>query len=450
MQHERHAAICRCVEKGPSREAWSELTALLGATTTRAELEQLIDPVRDRLDAWPSAIRTVPLRWLHEPKGGHPALSLCKVLRCPDPEQPDVGVLKKKDVAALRAAVHLDQLEHIEIGRLSASGAQAREWSHAPQLSSVGSLSITGDFRKDALEALSSSPSLVHLTSLRLAHCRLRTPELEALLDSPLLAHLDSLDLSGGNFLDASDMQRLARCERLQTLCSLRLSGNKLTSAGLAALLASTHLTRVSDLFLSRCAIDDEAAACFESSSLSPSLRRLDLASNAISPGGLQQLVASTSLAQLRTLVLRSNPLRWMGPRTLAHFSSLDALEELDLSWTPTSDLYDFTASGKFKHLKLLNLAYTEVSLTDIGWILSSSDLVSLKRIVFNGCDKVFGRDVEEFPHQSSVPLTSIRLGHRYRDYEALMTCLKDVFPDAEIEVDLEVSSASAARIPEL
>lgn len=155
-----------------------------------------------------------------------------------------------------------------------------------------------------AMSALAESRFAGRLTSLNVSHNRLETEGFEALASGGLRA-LERLVLAACGIGDAG-------CAALAAhdlpLTVLRLSGNRLTTAGLEPLLASPIASRLTELDLSHNAFGDDGCEAVLSSSALQSLDRLAL-SNTGATDALADALEPGQLPKLTKLQIHGNPL---------------------------------------------------------------------------------------------------------------------------------------------
>src|SRR5207245_1603383 len=145
----------------------------------------------------------------------------------------------------------------------------------------------------------------------------------------------------------------------LAGLVELRLNHNDIGDLGLQALLASPHLTNLRRLHVASCDLSNTAATALARSDLIGQLETLDLSFNdKIDNAGIRALVGSRRLGSLRGLFLGGLNINGLGIRTLTECKQLAGLAELDISLTHVGDsgAKALAESPHLQHLTRLNL----------------------------------------------------------------------------------------------
>jgi uncharacterized protein (TIGR02996 family) len=179
----------------------------------------------------------------------------------------------------------------------------------APSAIHLTSLDLTcnDDITAQSAAALADSHHLANLTRLNISYSRMGDGAAVALLRSEHLARLSHLDL-GHASLGPEDARALAKTPGLARLTSLSLAGNfDLPGAGLAALLRSRHLTRLTALDLMHVPIGDEGMATLLDCPSLPRLASLALVGCRLTAAGATHLLASPHLDDVAVLDLRRN-----------------------------------------------------------------------------------------------------------------------------------------------
>ncbi|MBA4066652.1 MAG: hypothetical protein C0501_23695 [Isosphaera sp.] len=209
----------------------------------------------------------------------------------------------------------------------------------SPFLKQVQALDLGFDGLDDAgANALARADTLPGLAALALNdNGRITADGLRALADSPFLAGLTSLDVSG-NDIDETGLEPVTAGKAFPRLHTLRLRGNPVGDAGVAALFGSTLFRRMLDrsprLDLRETGVGPDAAARLAGCPALARCTALDLGSNYVGDAGLAALAASPHLGAVRSLRLARNGITdagvaaaWDALRRL-----LPGLRTLDLS----------------------------------------------------------------------------------------------------------------------
>ncbi len=192
------------------------------------------------------------------------------------------GILGPQGAAFLRADGCMPALRGLaawnEPGAGDAIIGALRERPQPDRLTSLEL--IHSDVSAEGIHNLSTSTLLSGLSKLRLSWNMLQTNALEELLNSTYLSRrLMRLDLAGWD-LGEGGFQLLSRCPRLATLTHLNLANTQLDAEGMAALLSSPYLRRLTTLHLGA-ERSLEALQLLASSSSLPRLREVVVGSGA-------------------------------------------------------------------------------------------------------------------------------------------------------------------------
>ena len=144
----------------------------------------------------------------------------------------------------------------------------------------------------------------------------------------PALALVRSLELFGKHITDKA-ARLLAACPQLADVQRLTVSGNRLTAAGLEALLAAEWpLTALS---VGRNKLGDDGAKALAAATHLTGLLSLSAGDAGIGPEGAAALFAAPQLAGLQTLVLINNPMGDAGAVAFARASHFHRLWQVNL-----------------------------------------------------------------------------------------------------------------------
>jgi uncharacterized protein (TIGR02996 family) len=279
--------------------------------------------------------------------------------------------------------------------------AEAAALAACPALAWLPGLRLGDDSRcnKDALTAILASPHLSRLTALGLPSCNVTLASLRTLLGSPVLANLRRLELRGNEQLGDRGAELLAGAPGLANLTHLNLTttdlgdvgahalaesenlgrleclelgwdlgwGNRVTGAGVQALVTSPQLRSLKSLPLKNNPIGDEGAVALGGWPCLRYLTDLDLTNCGIGPKGAAALAASPHLGRLVDLDLGGNRIHKEGARALAGSERLEHLYRLDLGYNEIGDK-GVTALARAKHLaRLRQLVLCSNEIGDAG-----------------------------------------------------------------------------------
>jgi uncharacterized protein (TIGR02996 family) len=252
-----------------------------------------------------------------------------------------------------------------------------------PGAGSLRRLSFLEPLSAADVAALAASPHLGRLRDLNLFNCRINAESLRALVDSPTLARLKTLIL-GGNPLGEQGVALLASWSGLAGLGCLdlgRINGPVgLTDAGLFALTASPHLTRLRHLDLTRTRLGPAGLAALERWPVLADLHTLEMPTSRLGVEGARSLARARSFRPVR-LGLMSNRLGGEGVEALALASTFDQVRMLNLM---NNDIGPdgVTALGRSPRPALRWLFLVDNRLGDDGLMaLAAGELVGLREL---------------------------------------------------------------------
>ncbi len=261
------------------------------------------------------------------------------------------GVLPQNAARLFAAAPFLRKLK-FGAGHIDPTGLAT-----VKQLDQIDELDFSyAELAADGLAAILRSNHLNSLKSLRLSGNDIGDAGAVALEEWPGLAKLESLDVSCCKIF-VSGVTRLARCYGLANLTTLRIGRNDFREDGLGELLVSPHLGRLTDLELGGARFDDYRARALNATAFYGTLRHLDLDSARFQFGGFE-IFTSIALPALRWLKLNDVNLRPPAAGNLAGAAFAPTLEELYLDNTRLgSSGVEALAAGKFPRLTTLDLS---------------------------------------------------------------------------------------------
>jgi uncharacterized protein (TIGR02996 family) len=256
-----------------------------------------------------------------------------------------------------------------------------------------------------AVPDVAACPLLGRLTSLDLARNPLGPDDLRALLASPHLGALKDLILSQCVLSDEG-LQVLAGWPGLASVARLDLTWNyHLTPDGLAALLASPHLTGLRSLDLPQVNAERHVRALAGSSALG-GLAHLSLGSYPVSAEGLRALGSSPSLGKLTSLDL-TRAINPGGARALASLPLLGRLTSLDLSQAELGhdDLATLADSPHLGNLRELSFRENKIGPHMAHILASSPHLARLTTLDLrrNDLGPEGARALAESPHLANL-----------------------------------------------
>lgn len=370
------ADIREAVHDGPSTRAWQRLVRAFDQLSNE-EVGPMLALAEPRVEAWPEKLRVAPPAWWARVEQGAdvPGWVLIRALELDD-GGPEVGEQLARTPASR-------QIAHLRLAgvRLQDGGAEAlADAERLVQLKSVAILDA------DLLE-----------TGL-LAIARARWPRLEALdlsgneVSPEALARLLSSHGRGDLRLSrcglgAAGLRCLAESPATASLWSIDVADNDAGDSGVAALVASGYLHRLSRLRLSNNRLADRSAVAVGASRELEALDALDLAGNGIGPVGVRALVGSGRLGSLGDLSLSGNPIGPEGAEALTdrYAPELYALALSDARLDPRA-IGMLVTSDKASRLTALDLSRNETSMSAVAAIAGSKALAAVRHLDLSGC----------------------------------------------------------------
>jgi hypothetical protein len=243
---------------------------------------------------------------------------------------------------------------------------------------------------------LAQTTALTNLTSLNFSGCGIARARADAgpsqceqgpkdsnglvsLLSSPVVKNLTHLNLGYAGITDPLVYTTIATTPHLSNLVSLELSANRISSAAVVALAASTTLINITHLNLFWNALGDELIAQLFSppSLLATKLQALNLGHTNITVSSLQ--VLSQASPHLTELILNGNDK--LGPEGAAFIAAhMPNLTKLDLAFCNIEDegYTALAASTALTNLCELNLNGNKPRVESVIALMESHALVSL------------------------------------------------------------------------
>lgn len=177
---------------------------------------------------------------------------------------------------------------------------------------------------------LASTPCLVNLRELNLAHNLIEDEGLQRLAESPHVQQLESLDLTN-NTLRGEGLRRLLATLQTPRLMRLNLAQNPLFPEAIALLTTSPALERLEHLKLNHVVVGDDTALrrILENASLVT----LRLSGCRVGDAAVRELAKTPNAAKLRLLDLGDNRLTDEAADALLASPHLERLTRLDLRY---------------------------------------------------------------------------------------------------------------------
>jgi uncharacterized protein (TIGR02996 family) len=285
-----------------------------------------------------------------------PLLSTLRVLTIP---RANLGV---EGFHRLTASPHLGNLRALRLPGNAIGNRCVRALFDAASLGSLEELDLSGAdsysrynddpiIESTGVEAMVGWPGMSRIRSLNLSGGLVGQRGLRALLRSPRTTGLKELVLCDNGLLGQALQEFESARPELQ-LDVLDLGHNSLRDLGAAYLAKADCLRELKVLGLEACDLEVSAARRLAGAPFLATLRRLNVGYNSFRSAGLEAILESTH-PQLHTLLLGFNDVGDEGVEALAKSPGSDALLELDLG---SSNLGDAAvqALARSKHLRKL------------------------------------------------------------------------------------------------
>lgn len=311
------------LHEAPSPAGWRALCDLLERVPHEVYSAQMSSYTRDRLRAWPDALRVCPRRWVDRAIDGAPPAPL-ELVRALDLNNRG---MRDEDLAPIVSLAALAPVKHLDLGSNWLEERAAAALARAAHLTNARTLILNQNQLGDAGCAhLGRAAALRGLRALHLARNDLSADGLAPLLRSPTCAQLETLELSS-NWL--ADLGEALSGADLPHLTGLLLDNVGLGDAGVRAL--TRVRSRVSALVVSRNRLTPLSAQLIGWSD-AMSLTSLDLSENRVGDQGMRFLADSSMLSELRALDLTRNDVHGDGLAAFSDAPHLGALEHLSLA----------------------------------------------------------------------------------------------------------------------
>ena len=245
-----------------------------------------------------------------------------------------------RQLAGCPALEHFPRL-NVKYNRLGPAGLEIL--LNSPHLPALREFAVGPDrYGPRGAELLANCAQLSGPRELDASACRVGDEGLRRLLASPFLRNIEEF----ANSADLTDdgFELLARHEPMRNWRALELGYNDVGLRGVRALLTSPHLTRLERLDIGslmpqpRTWLGDALAREIVRVGLPPTLRRLNLHTSKFTPAGVAELVRSDRLERVTELDLILNAVGAPGAEALAASPHLKGIELLRLYKTELDD----------------------------------------------------------------------------------------------------------------
>jgi hypothetical protein len=237
------------------------------------------------------------------------------------------------------------------------AGALHLQAASSPALVGLAGLALYGCGLPDDLAPLIHSTYLSGLRSLTFGQTRLSVRAMEALSASPNLTGLTSLRMVGHHRLAAA-VSVLPQTAWWGRLTALDVTNTGLGRDHVRVLLDALPRSRLTHLALGMIGGRDVTATTVASIRGAWGLTSLDLSHTSTAAQGATALAGAPHMAGLRCLNLASNPIGVEGARALADSSHLGALVWLDLSYSDITETGQSALRERFGDALVLDAAW--------------------------------------------------------------------------------------------
>jgi uncharacterized protein (TIGR02996 family) len=353
-------------------------------------------------------------------------------------------------LARLLASPYLTRLTSLEIKQLERPLACLRVLAAAPALAGLRHLGLQYNRLGPAgAEVLAQSKYLANLTSLDVGDTHLGDGGALALARSPFLGRLEHLDVSWKNRLTAAGVRALLTSRRLPSLKSVRLQKNPIGDAGARALVAWPGLKHATGfLDLADCGIGPEGAAALAAC---PHLERvigLGLGDNPIGDAGARALAGATHLRRLRHLYLYEAGIGDAGVAALAQAAHLAGLTDLSLfvNRIGPDGAAALARSPYLRELVELNLASNEIGDTGAAALAASDIGRHLRELVLRSNDigDAGAEALAGCPHLTG--LTRLELSYNRIGAEGMFALARSTCLPRTLKLDLHYNAVPRGK----
>jgi len=318
--------------------------------------------------------------------------------------------IKASEVAkvtkALGAAPVLARLDEIDFTGNKLGDKGLVELCKSPHLGSLRALVLNSCGITDVgLKALAATP-LLALERLELSDNKLTAAGVEALVRSSLAATLRHLDI-GANDVGAKGAQAIADA-KLPKLEVLNASACELGDAGLAKLLGSKTLPALAELELHDNDLTKKTCAALATTALP--VRFLQLNGIAAGPEGAKQLAAA-KLPKLVGLDLSGAKIGDAGAAALAGFKSKLACLYLSGNAITAAGAQALARSPALKGLRDLNLDRNAIGDAGVAALVESMRALERVWLENNGLTGAAVAELAKLPRLTDVELRGNKLG---------------------------------------
>jgi uncharacterized protein (TIGR02996 family) len=295
---------------------------------------------------------------------GSPHLGALTTLSLQGSDQPDA------DAAFVANCPRLDSVTHLSAVNCGLTADGVRALAEARGLPALRRLSVGwNSFGDEGNALLAASPLLARLDTLDVNSTQFGARAAAALAASPHLGRLRRLDLTQCRV--GPEEARAVASAQFGALAELRLFSDPIGAEGMAALARSPHLAGLRLLDLTQCYTGPNGAKALAASPHLAGLRWLNLASNKFGMDEAKLLAGTPGLARLRQLGLANNDFGARGCRVIMESPHLSGLWGLDLASNNFTDktARQVAASTTLAELRRLILGglYSWRHLTDEG-----------------------------------------------------------------------------------
>jgi uncharacterized protein (TIGR02996 family) len=236
---------------------------------------------------------------------------------------------------------------------------------------------------------LTHAERLFDFAPLRSLHLLIPRNDVPHLAACPQLRWVSTLDFSRCQLNDRS-LQQLLTSPHLERLSALNLFGNDINTPGIEALVHSLVLTQLRSLDLSfNRGLGDRAIRLLAQEKNLASLERLSIAGSNLTFGGMSELLRSTTLLRLSDLDLSWVRLglaqQTFNLRSLREPPLLRQLQTLDLSNTSALLVHNLLVSPDLAKLRALSVRFLMLRSDDASSLTASPALQNLTRLDLKG-----------------------------------------------------------------
>lgn len=299
--------------------------------------------------------------------------------------------LKLKGARVLAKCEALCELEELDVGGAGFKGSAFKALSRSPYLTNLKTLKISGHhIDQKVVDGVLAGDAFEHLTHLNMWACEFETDALSTLVSSAYFKDLEEIELSSVKTLSAKDLSTLFCASALPSL--KRVVMQRASFQGKPALTVPAHAESIAleELDLYNTPMDPSLCAWF---GVMPALKKLDLNWSQMTSAQLLVLFEQLAAQELEVLRLYSADFDQDAMRAFAAHPMVSSLRELDLSNCPIDSHmlpHLLSVLPRMTSLRVLKLGGLPLLVDDVVALIQALPAQCLRELYLGGlplCD---------------------------------------------------------------